>query len=169
MIKIIIAAKSNNNVIGKGNDLVWHMPADLKFFMNKTKGHFVIMGRKTFESLGKPLPGRPTIIITRNKNYHFEGCWVVDTIEKAFVIAENEGQELVYILGGAQIYEKTINLADKMFITEIQSDFEGDTFFPDIDPSYWEEVGREQHQPDEKNKYPYAFVEYKNIKVVKGQ
>lgn len=163
MIKIIIAAKSDNNVIGKENDLVWHMPADLKFFMNKTKGHFVIMGRKTFESLGKPLPGRPTIIITRNKDYQVEGCWVVDSIDKAFQVAEKENQQDVFILGGAQIYDKTINIADKMFITEIQSTFDGDAFFPSINEEIWKEVAREQHQPDEKNKHPYAFVEYKNI------
>lgn len=160
MIKIIIAAKSDNNVIGKNNDLVWHMPADLKFFMNKTKGHYVIMGRKTFESLGKPLPGRPTIIVTRKKDYQAEGCWVVNTIPKAFEIADEQQQEDVFILGGAQIYEKTMDLADKMFITEIKSTFEGDAFFPEIDFNYWKEVARYEHSPDDKNKYPYAFVEY---------
>lgn len=162
MIKIIIAAKSDNNVIGKDNDLVWHMPADLKFFKNKTKGKFVIMGRKTFASIGnKPLPGRPTIIITRNPKFEANGCWVVDDIDKAFAIAEAEGQQEVYILGGAQIYEKTIGIADKMYITEIKSTFDGDAIFPDIDMNHWTEVAREEFEPDEKNVYPYAFVEYK--------
>ena len=162
MIKTIIAAKSTNNVIGKDNDLVWHMPADLKFFKNKTKGKLVIMGRKTFASIGnKPLPGRPTIIITRNPDFKADGCWVVDNIEKAFAIALAEGQDEVYILGGAQIYEETILQADKMFITEIKSTFEGDAFFPEIDMNYWVEVSREEFEPDEKNKHPYAFVEYR--------
>ncbi|MDN5203187.1 dihydrofolate reductase [Fulvivirgaceae bacterium BMA10] len=160
MIKSIIAAKSNNNVIGKNNDLVWHMPADMKYFMNKTKGHYVIMGRKTFESLGKPLPGRPTIIITRKKGYKVENCWVVPTIEEAFKIAEDEGQQHVFILGGAQIYKQTMDVADNMFITEIKGEFEGDAFFPAIDHNKWKEASREEHQPDERNKYPYAFVEY---------
>ncbi len=161
MIKIIIAAKSDNNVIGKSNDLVWHMPADLKFFKNKTRGKLVIMGRKTFASIGnKPLPGRPTIIITRNPEFTAEECRVVNNIDKAFELAEQDGIDEVYILGGAQIYEKTIGLADKMFITEIKSTFEGDAFFPEIDKNYWVEVSRETFEPDEKNKYPYAFVEY---------
>lgn len=162
MIKTIIAAKSDNNVIGKDNDLVWHMPADLKFFKNKTRGKLVIMGRKTFASIGnKPLPGRPTIIITRNPTFEANGCWVVDDIDQAFAIAAAEGQEEVYILGGAQIYEKTIGLADKMFITEIKSTFDGDAFFPEIDANKWLEVAREEFESDEKNKYPYAFVEYR--------
>lgn len=161
MIKIIIAAKSDNNVIGKDNDLVWYMPADLKFFKNKTKGKFVIMGRKTFASIGnKPLPGRPTIIVTRSPEFKAEGCWVVNDIDKAFTIAEQEGQGEVFILGGAQIYEKTIGTADKMFITEIKSTFEGDAFFPEIDMGRWKEVHREEFGPDDKNKYAYAFVEY---------
>ena len=161
MIKIIIAAKSDNNVIGKSNDLIWHMPADLKFFKNKTKGKLVIMGRKTFASIGnKPLPGRPTIIITRNPEFTANECRVVNNIDKAFDLAEQDGSDEVFILGGAQIYEKTIGLADKMFITEIKSTFDGDAFFPEIDQSYWVEVHREEFEPDEKNKYPYAFVEY---------
>lgn len=162
MIKTIIAAKSDNNVIGKDNDLVWHMPADLKFFKDKTRGKFVIMGRKTFASIGnKPLPGRPTIIVTRNPDFESDCCWVVNDINRAFAIAEAEDQEEVYILGGAQIYEKTINSVDRMFITEIKSTFEGDAFFPEIDMNYWKEVAREEFKPDEKNKYAYAFVEYR--------
>lgn len=162
MIKKIIAAKSANNVIGKDNDLVWHMPADLRFFKNKTIGKFVIMGRKTFASIGnKPLPGRPTIIVTRNPAFKAGSSWVVNSIDKAFAVAEAEGQDEVFILGGAQIYEKTIGLADEMFITEIKATFDGDAFFPEIDMNYWEEVARDEHEADEKNKHPYAFVEYR--------
>ncbi len=160
MIKSIIAAKSDNNVIGKENDLVWHMPADLKFFKNTTKGHYVIMGRKTFESMNGPLPNRTHIIITRNAYYQAEGCFVVDQIEKAFKIAEEQQQEEVFILGGAEIYRQTMNKADKMYITEIKSTFDGDAFFPEIDHNYWKESKRDEHSPDEKNTYHYAFVEY---------
>ncbi|MEK6476133.1 dihydrofolate reductase [Catalinimonas sp. 4WD22] len=160
MIKSIIAAKSVNNVIGKENDLVWHMPADLKFFKNTTKGHYVIMGRKTFESMNGPLPHRTHIIITRNPDFEAKGCFVVDNIDKAFQIAQEHQQDEVFILGGAEIYQQTLNKADKMYITEIKSTFEGDAFFPDIDSSYWKESNREEHEADEKNPYPYAFVEY---------
>jgi len=160
MIKSIIAAKSENNVIGKDNDLVWHMPADLRFFKNKTKGHWVIMGRKTFESMNGPLPHRSHIIITRQEDYQAEGCHITDDVEKAFQIASQQHIDEVFILGGAEIYAQTMNLADRMFITEIKSTFEGDTFFPAIDMSYWQEVSRDEHQANKKNPHPYAFVEY---------
>lgn len=161
MIKSIIAAKSDNNVIGKDNDLVWHMPADLRFFKNKTKGHWVIMGRKTFESMNGPLPNRSHIIITRRPDYQAEGCYVTDSIEGAFKIAEQQKLDDVFILGGAEIYAQTMNKADRMFVTEIKSTFEGDTFFPEIDTTYWKEVGRDEHEADDKNPYDYAFVEYR--------
>lgn len=160
MIKSIIAAKSDNNVIGKENDLVWHMPADLKFFKSTTKDHYVIMGRKTFESMDGPLPNRTHIIITRNPDYQIEGCYVVRSINEAFKIAQEHHQKEVFILGGAEIYRQTMHKADKMYITEIKSSFEGDAFFPEIDFSYWKEHKREEHEADEKNPFPYAFVQY---------
>lgn len=160
MIKSIIAAKSDNDVIGKDNDLVWHMPADLKFFKNKTKGHWVIMGRKTFESMNGPLPNRKHIIITRQPDYQAEGCHVTDNVDDAFKIAEDQDLDEVFILGGAEIYAQTMDKADRMFITEIKSTFDGDTFFPEIDTTYWKEVSRDEHEADEKNPHSYAFVEY---------
>ncbi|WPP48249.1 dihydrofolate reductase [Catalinimonas niigatensis] len=160
MIRSIIAAKSDNGVIGKENDLVWHMPADLKFFKSTTRDHYVIMGRKTFESMNGPLPHRTHIIITRHPDYQVEGCFVVDNIPEAFKIAEEHQQKEVFILGGAEIYRQTINKADKMYITEIKASFEGDAFFPEIDLNYWKEHRREEHEPDAKNPHPYAFVEY---------
>lgn len=159
MIKSIIVAKSDNNVIGKDNGLVWHMPADLKHFKNKTMGHYIIMGRKTLESMDKPLPGRTTIVVTRNKNYRAEGCIIVHDIQEAFRIAEDNKQEEVFILGGAEIYKLTIDMADKIYLTEIKADFEGNVFFPDIDPKKWREVRRDEFEADEKNPYPYAFVD----------
>jgi dihydrofolate reductase len=161
MIKSIIAAKSDNDVIGKDNDLVWHMPADLKFFKNTTKGHWVIMGRKTFESMNGPLPHRTHIIITRNPDYRAEGCYVVSSVDEAFEKAAGQDLDKVFILGGAEIYRQTMDKADQMYITEIKSTFEGDSFFPPIDPAYWEEVSREEYPADAKNPYPYAFVAYR--------
>ncbi len=159
MIKSIIVAKSDNNVIGKENDLVWHMPADLKHFKNKTMGHYIIMGRKTLESMDKPLPGRTTIVVTRNKHYKAEGCLIVHDVNDAFQIAEENKQEEVFILGGAEIYKITLHLADKIYLTEIKATFEGDAFFPEINRQEWREVRRDEYEPDEKNPYPYAFVD----------
>ncbi len=164
---IIIAAKSSNDVIGNNNDLVWHLPADLAFFKSKTKGHLVIMGRKTFESIGsKPLPGRPTIIVTRNKNFQAKDCQIAPSIPEALTLAEKSGREEVFILGGAEIYKKIINHADQMFITEVNAIMVGDTFFPEIDTTYWKEVNRESHVADEKNQFDFSFVEYLPIKTL---
>ena len=160
MIKIIMAAKANNNVIGKDNDLVWHLPADLKFFKQTTKGNTLIMGRKTFESLGNPLPHRDSWIVTRNKDYHAEGIKTFHSLESAIKAAEEKGLEQVFILGGGEIYRQSMELADKLIITEVHQDFEGDTVFPEIDATKWDEVRREDHFADEKNKYDYSFVEY---------
>jgi len=160
MIKSIIAAVGANNVIGKNNDLVWHLPADLKFFKSKTSGHFVIMGRKTFESFNKPLPNRTHIIITRQPDYDFKDGYVVDDLGKAFSIAKARNQQEAFVLGGGEIYKQAINDCDRLYITEIKANFDGDTFFPIIDKSIWKEIKREEHAPDDKNKYPYAFVTY---------
>ncbi len=158
MIKSIMVARSDNRVIGKDNDLVWHMPADLKYFKETTTGHYVIMGRKTYESVDKPLPGRLNIIVTRQKDYRREGCIVVHSVEEALALGEKNRQEEVFILGGSQIYVLTMDTADRIYLTEIQAEFEGDSYFPKIDDTRWKEVKREEHEPDEKNPHPYAFV-----------
>ncbi len=158
MIKSIMVARSDNRVIGRDNDLVWHMPADLKYFKETTTGHYVVMGRKTYESVNKPLPGRLNIIVTRQPNYYREGCLVVHDVEQAFRLGEENGQEELFVLGGAQIYELTLPQVDRIYLTEIKADFEGDTYFPEIDTTQWKEVKREQHTADEKNPHPYAFV-----------
>lgn len=160
MIKIIMAAKASNNIIGKNNDLVWYLPADLKFFKQTTKGHTLIMGRKTFESLGNPLPHRDSWVVTRNKNYRCEGATVFHSLESALKAGEEKGLETVFILGGGEIYRQSMDLADKLVITEVHHDFEGDTRFPEIDPDIWQEVSREEHKADDKNQYDYAFVKY---------
>ncbi len=159
MIKSIIVARADNHVIGKDNGLVWHMPADLKRFKSKTLGHYIIMGRKTLESMDKPLPGRTTIVVTRNQDYHAEGCIVVHDVQDAFRLAEANKQEEVFILGGAEIYKLTMDLVDKIYLTEIKASFEGDTFFPEINSQKWKEILREEHEADQKNPYPYAFVD----------
>ncbi len=160
MIKIIMAAKAKNRGIGKNNDLIWHLPADLKFFKQTTRGHTLIMGRKTFESLANPLPHRDSWVVTRNESYSAEGITVFHSLESAIKAGEQKGLESVFILGGGEIYRQSMALADKMILTEVHEDFEGDTVFPEIDNLVWKEVGRIEHKADEKNKYDYAFVEY---------
>ena len=154
----IIAAIANNNALGRNNDLIWHLPADLKRFKKTTTGHHIIMGRNTFESIGKPLPNRTTVIITRNTGYKAEGCVVVNSLKEALEVAKND--ESPFIIGGAQIYEQAINIADKLDITEVHYNFEADVFFPEIDKNIWKEVSREYFTADEKNKYDYHFVSY---------
>jgi dihydrofolate reductase len=154
----IIAAIAENNALGKNNDLIWHLPADLIRFRKTTTGHHIIMGRNTFESIGKPLPNRTTVIISRNKDYKAEGCITVDSLETALEIAKNDDSP--FIIGGAQIYEKAINLVDQLDITEVHHKFEADVFFPKIDLSIWKETKREFFKADEKNSYDYSFVSY---------
>lgn len=154
----IIAAIANNNALGKNNQLIWHLPADLIRFKKTTLNHYVIMGRKTFESLKKPLPNRTTIIVTRNKNYKADGCIVTHSLKEALTVSKNE--ENVFILGGAKIYEQAIKFADVLDITLVHHNFEADAFFPEIDKSIWKESARQDLKADEKNKYDYSFVTY---------
>jgi len=157
----IIAAIGNNNELGKGNDLIWYLPADLKRFKKRTPGHPIIMGRNTFESIGKPLPNRRTIIITRNTSYQKEGCEVVHSLEDAIELIAS--QEDAFIIGGAQIYKEAMekNVVDQLDITKVDQDFDADVFFPAIDSMVWEEVSRENFSPDEKNLFTYSFINYK--------
>ena len=156
----IIAAIANNNALGKDNDLIWHLPTDLKRFKKVTSGHHILMGRNTYESIGKPLPNRTTVIITRNPNYKAAGCIVVDSIEKAIEVAKNDSE--IFIIGGAQIYKQTIasNLVDQLDITKVHHEFEADVYFPEIDSNIWKEASRENFNADEKNKYNYSFIRY---------
>lgn len=154
----IIAAIAENNALGKNNKLIWHLPADLKRFKKVTLNHHIIMGRKTFESLGKPLPNRTTIIITRNTNYKVEGCIVVNSLKEAINAAKSD--ENPYILGGAEIYNQALDVADKLDLTFVHHKFEADVFFPKIDTKIWKEVSRENFNADEQNNYNYSFVTY---------
>ncbi len=154
----IIAAVAKNGALGKDNQLIWHLPADLKRFKEVTNGHHIIMGRKTFESLGKPLPNRTTIIITRNKDYHVENCIVVNSLGEAIAAAKEDDNP--YILGGAEIYKQAMDIADKLDLTLVHHKFDADAFFPEIDKNIWEEISRDDFSKDEKNQFDYSFVKY---------
>jgi dihydrofolate reductase len=160
----IISAVANNQVIGMNNQLIWHLPADLKRFKELTMGKTLIMGRKTFESIGKPLPGRKTIIVTRNSDYYAEGCEIASNLKDALCKVKEESE--VFVAGGGEIYRQVINLhfTRKLYITRVYANFEGDSFFPDISTEKWELVDREDQPIDEKNPYPFAFLTYKRRK-----
>ena len=155
MIKSIVVAISENNVIGKDNKLLWRLPNDLKHFRDITTGHTVIMGRKTYDSVGKPLPKRRNIIITRQPIV-IEGCEVVNSIEAAFTLCAGENE--VFIVGGAEIYRQAINLTDRIYLTIVHHNFEGDSFFPEINKTEWKEVLHEDFKPDERHQFAYSFI-----------
>jgi len=158
----LLVAMSENNVIGKDNQLIWHLPEDLKLFKRLTMGHHMIMGRKTFESIGKLLPGRTTIIITRDKSYTHPGSLIAYSLDEALDLAKNDDE--VFIIGGGQIFKESLDIADKIYLTQIYHHFEGDVYFPEIDFSKWKRIKREDHEPDEKNPYFYSFCELEKIK-----
>jgi dihydrofolate reductase len=155
MTTTIVVAISENNAIGKNNQLLWHLPADLKHFRVITTGHTVIMGRKTYDSVGKPLPNRRNIIITR-QDITIEGCEVVKSVEDALALSAH--QDEVFIVGGAEIYKQAMHLTDRIYLTIVHQKFDADTFFPEINYDEWQETEREDHQPDEKNKLAYSFI-----------
>ncbi|RLD21954.1 MAG: dihydrofolate reductase [Bacteroidetes bacterium] len=163
MIISMIAAVAENKVIGKDNDLVWRLPDDMKYFMETTKDHFIIMGRKNYESIPhkfRPLPNRTNIIVTRQTDYIADDCIIVDTIEKAIDYTKENDQKEIFIIGGGQIYAQSLDLANKLYITEIKEKFEGDTYFPPYDKCAWEEVSRIKHAKDEKHLQEFDFVIY---------
>lgn len=155
--KISIAvAIGENYAIGKNNQLLWHMPADLKFFKQTTSGHTVIMGRKTFDSVGKPLPNRRNIVISRNAQLKIDGVEVVNSLAEALAITKTEEKQ-VFIVGGAEIYKQALPKTKNLYLTTIHHNFEADTFFPEIDRNEWKLISSEAHKADEKNKYAYTF------------
>jgi dihydrofolate reductase len=174
----IIAAVAENRAIGRGGGIPWHLPADLKFFQRATMGRTLIMGRRTFESAG-PLPGRTTIVLTRDRSYRPAAgptgstgsagstgsgppaaLEVAHDLDEALARAEARGEEEVFVCGGAGIYRRALDRADRMLLTRVEGEFEADTFFPEHDPGRWRLVRREEHAPDEKNPHGYAFEEY---------
>jgi dihydrofolate reductase len=151
----IIVAIGENHAIGKSNQLLWHMPNDLKHFKDITSGRTIIMGRKTFDSVGKPLPRRRNIVVTR-QDITIPGCEVVKSIEDGLALCKDEDE--VFIGGGAEIYKLAMHLTDRIYLTIIHKSFDADTFFPEIDKNEWKEILREDYQADEKNPYPYSFI-----------
>lgn len=159
MISMMVAI-GKNRVIGRNNKLPWHLPADLAYFKKTTTGHTVIMGRKTFESIGKPLPNRRNVVITRNKDYKAEECIVCHTIEEAQRLCSNEE---AFVIGGADIFSEFLPFADRLYITFIEEAFEGDIFFPEIDYSDWVLVSKVLGERNERNPYSYYFAVYDRV------
>ncbi|MHA8082907.1 dihydrofolate reductase [Aquirufa sp. A-Brett2-15D] len=159
MIKILVAF-DENRVIGKNNELIWHLPADLKRFKSLTTGHVIIMGRKTYDSIGKPLPNRTTIVISRNPDLQIEGVICTCSMEEAILKAKSLSREEIFIVGGAEIYKLSLAVADQILVTQLHDIFEGDTFFPEIVADQWEVTERERGVTDEKNPYQYSFLTY---------
>jgi dihydrofolate reductase len=154
----MIAAASENNALGKNNELVWHLPNDFKRFKNLTSGHHIIMGRKTFESFPKPLPNRTHIVISRQENYNPEGCIVVNSMEKAIAICPSDNP--IYIIGGGEIYNLGIPFSDKIELTRVHHTFEADAFFPEINPKDWEIILSEFQPKDDKHQFDYTYQTY---------
>lgn len=157
MISVIVAV-AQNGVIGGDNQLLWHISEDLQRFKAITTGHPVVMGRKTFESLGRPLPRRTNVVISRNADYKADGCTVVGSLEEALVLFPPE--EEVFIIGGGQIYIQGLEFADKVYLTVVERDYEGDTVFPTLDPSVWSVVAEQRHERGQDFPYPFRYVDY---------
>lgn len=163
MIVSHIVAATENNVIGLENDLPWSLPDDMKFFKETTKGHYVIMGRKNYESLPpkwRPLPNRSNVIVTRNKDLKIEGTTVVNSIEEGIEVAQNDKELETFIIGGGEIFHQSLDLIDRIYFTQIHTEIEGDTFYPEIDMTKWEEVSRREHPADERHPYSFTFLIY---------
>jgi dihydrofolate reductase len=164
MIISMIAAVSENGVIGRNNDLPWHLPDDMKYFMQTTKGHCVIMGRKNYESIPekfRPLPNRVNIVVTRQKDFNAPGCIVVGSLEEALDKARARNTSEIFLIGGAEIYREGLAIANQLYLTEIKASIEGDVYFPSFNKTLWTEESRIQHATDERHCYSFDFVRYK--------
>ena len=157
MILSLLVAADENNVIGKDNKLPWHLPGDLKYFKNQTWGMPILMGRKTFESIGKPLQGRKSIVITRNNDWHYENIDIVHSVEEAITKAEEYGVKEVFVIGGAEIFNTAFQQADRIYLTRIHHRFEGDVYFPEVAATNWKLLQSRFCPPDEKNIYAHTF------------
>ena len=155
-----IVAVAQNGVIGKDNDLPWHLPEDMKYFKKTTVNHHIILGRKNFESIGFPLPKRTNIILSRNPFYIVSNCLVAQSLDEALSIAYDNGEEEVFIIGGAAIYELSMPLWDKLYYTEVFAEPEGNVFFPKMNWDEWTLISEEAHEADEKNIFNYSFKVY---------
>ncbi len=161
MIVSQIAAMSRNRVIGKDNKLPWNMPNDLAYFFKITRGHHIIMGRKNFEANGKALPNRVNLVVTRNPNYNAPGCIVVESIQQALKYSESNGEAEVFIVGGGQIYEASLSITDKIYLTIIDAKIDGEVFFPELDPKSWKVISKVAHSADSNNPFDYTYYIFK--------
>lgn len=161
MIISAIVAMSKNRVIGKDNQMPWHLPADLQYFKKTTLHHHIILGRKCYESIGKPLPRRVNIIVTRNKDWKMEGGVVLHSLEAALDYAKSAGETEVFITGGGEIYKQSMDWWDKLYLTEVDIETDGEIFFPEMKWDEWDLLSAEQHLSGVKNAYNYAFKVYK--------
>lgn len=155
----LIAAMAANRVIGRNNQLAWHLPEDLHYFKRVTLGHHLIMGRKTFASIGRPLPGRTTVIVTRQPDYEMKGCLIARSLEQAFELCH--GEDEILVAGGAEIYQQTLPLADRVYLTELSIDIEGDAWFPELDPRLWHLESRDEQQGRE---FAFSFCTYDRVR-----
>lgn len=158
----LIAAVAENGVIGRDNALPWRLPADLKRFRRLTTGHPVIMGRRNYESIGRPLPQRANIVVTRRTDYRAPGCVVVHSLPEAFAAAG--GAPEVFVMGGAEIYAQTISRAERLYLTRVHARVAGDICFPAVDWTAWDEVSRERHEADDKHAYAYSFITFERVR-----
>ncbi len=158
MILSIIVAAAENGVIGRDNGLVWHLSSDLKHFKAITQGHTVIMGRRTFESIGRALPKRRNIVVSGNAAYQAEGCEMAASLEKALEMVQQEDE--VFLIGGGRIYKEAWERADRLYLTVVHTNAEGDTFIPEVDPTLWKEVRRQDCEAGERDDFDYSFVDY---------
>jgi dihydrofolate reductase len=161
MISMIVAV-GENNAIGKDNDLLWHLPDDFKHFKSVTMGKPILMGRKTYQSIGRPLPGRENIVVTRDKDFFVDGVTIVCSIEEALEASHQYDE--VMVIGGASFYEQMLPLADKLYVTRVHESFEADTFFPTIDAEEWRLLEQTDHPMDEKHAHSFSFVNYERIR-----
>ncbi len=163
MIISLIAARTQNGVIGKNNDLPWHLPDDMKYFMQTTSAHYVVMGRKNYDSIPekfRPLPNRTNIVVTRQIGFSAPHCTVVHALTDAITLAEKNNQHELFIIGGSEIYQLAMPYASRLYLTEIQTELEGDTFFPSFDKTQWSETSRKHHPADDRHRFAFDFVIY---------
>lgn len=158
MILSLIVALDLKNGIGKDNKLLWHLPADLRYFKRTTSGHTVIMGRKTYESIGRALPERRNLVVSRQEDFVAPGCEVFNDLFDAIRACKNESE--VFVIGGADIYRQALQVADCLYLTRVRAEFSADTFFPELKPGQWKLITLENHKADEKNPYDYSFSKY---------
>ncbi len=163
-ISLIVAA-SENNVIGRDNDLPWKLPDDMKYFVRTTKGHCILMGRKNLESFGRLLPNRLNILLTRDESYEFEGAKIFSDLKESIAFAKDLGEEELMVIGGGEIYRQCLPFADRVYLTRVHAKIDGEIYFPELDSSAWELKTEEFHEKDEKHNYAFTFQTFERTEI----